>query len=227
VLRRSVAIALTKIGETSGWTLGHAYIANGVRLISTSIWYGSESELGICAFLPKPVRRKELLWAAGALLSPQSIPPKSVKAPADEAASANGEVHILLAEDNRVNQAVASRLLAKLGCSLVVANNGHEAVELVTKQSFDLVLMDVQMPEMDGLGATKRIRDHEKSTHGHIPIIAMTAHAMESDHARCLEAGMDGYLTKPINPQELVAAIENALDQAARQRTRKGPLDSA
>jgi signal transduction histidine kinase/CheY-like chemotaxis protein len=179
-------------------------------------------DLGIYAFLPKPVRRKELLLAAGALLSPQSILPKSVKAPADEAVSAKGEVHILLAEDNRVNQAVASRLLAKLGCTLVVANNGHEAVELVTKQSFDLVLMDVQMPEMDGLGATKRIRDHEKSTHGHIPIIAMTAHAMESDHARCLEAGMDGYLTKPINPQELVAAIESALDQAARHRTRKG-----
>ena len=183
-------------------------------------------QLGIYSFLSKPARRKELLLAVGALLSRQSIPPKPINVSGEEVVSGKKGVRILLAEDNRVNQAVASRLLGKLGYTLTIANNGHEAMKLVKDRSFDLVLMDVQMPELDGLGATKRIREHERSTHGHIPIIAMTAHAMKSDHARCLEAGMDGYLTKPINPQELVAAIDSALDQAARQRTAKEPLDS-
>ena len=125
--------------------------------------------------------------------------------------TARRELRILLAEDNRVNQAVASRILAKLGHILVIANNGLEAIEQLKQQAFDLVLMDVQMPEMDGILATKVIREHEKSTHDHIPIIAMTAHAMTGDRARCLAAGMDGFLTKPISPEEVDAAILAAL----------------
>src|SRR6202034_2781480 len=120
---------------------------------------------------------------------------------------------ILLAEDNRVNQAVATRLLTKLGCTLVIANNGHEALDLLKRHPFDLVLMDVQMPEMDGLSATKQIREYEKSTHEHIPIIAMTAHVMKDDRTRCLVAGMDGYVTKPISSEEVEAAILAALDE--------------
>ena len=112
-----------------------------------------------------------------------------------------------------MNQAVASRLLARLGYTLVIANNGHEAIDLLKLQTFDLVLMDVQMPEMDGISATKRIREYEKSTHGHIPIIAMTAHVMKEDRTRCLAAGMDGYVTKPINSEEVEAAILTALDE--------------
>jgi signal transduction histidine kinase/DNA-binding response OmpR family regulator len=123
-------------------------------------------------------------------------------------------LRILLAEDNRVNQAVASRILAKLGHILVIANNGLEAIEQLKQQAFDLVLMDVQMPEMDGILATKVIREQEKSTHGHIPIIAMTAHAMTGDRARCLAAGMDGFVAKPINPEEVDAAILTALNDA-------------
>jgi CheY-like chemotaxis protein len=122
-------------------------------------------------------------------------------------------LRILLAEDNRVNQAVASRHLAKLGHTLVIANNGQEAIDLLQQQTFDLLLMDVQMPELDGFLATKRIREHEKSTHGHIPIIAMTAHAMKGDRARCLAAGMDGYVTKPLNPEEVAAAILTVLHE--------------
>jgi len=121
------------------------------------------------------------------------------------------ELRILLVEDNRVNQAVASRILAKLGHMFVIANNGLEAIERLKQQAFDLVLMDVQMPEMDGIQATKVIREHEKSTHDHIPIIAMTAYAMAGDRARCLAAGMDGYVTKPINPEEVDAAILTAM----------------
>jgi signal transduction histidine kinase/DNA-binding response OmpR family regulator len=130
--------------------------------------------------------------------------------------TARRELHILLAEDNRVNQAVASRILAKLGHILVIANNGLEAIEQLKQQAFDLVLMDVQMPEMDGILATKVIREHEKSTHDHIPIIAMTAHAMTGDRARCLAAGMDGFVTKPINPEEVDAAILAALNDTSR-----------
>ncbi len=133
---------------------------------------------------------------------------------AREFTSRSREVHILLAEDNRVNQAVASRLLANLGYTLVIANNGHEAIDLLKQQTFDLVLMDVQMPDMDGISATKRIREYEKSIHGHIPIIAMTAHVMKEDRMRCLAAGMDGYVTKPINSDEVEAAILTALDEA-------------
>jgi signal transduction histidine kinase/DNA-binding NarL/FixJ family response regulator len=125
--------------------------------------------------------------------------------------SPNRSFRILLAEDNRVNQAVASGLLAKLGHTLVIANNGREAIDLLKQQTFDLVLMDVQMPEMDGITATKRIREREKSTHAHLPIIAMTAHAMKGDRTRCLAAGMDGYVTKPINPEEVATAILTAL----------------
>ena len=119
----------------------------------------------------------------------------------------------MLAEDNRVNQAVASRLLAKLGHTPVIANNGREALDLLEQDTFDVVLMDVQMPEMDGILATKSIRALEKSTHRHrhIPIIAMTAHAMKGDRARCIAAGMDGYVTKPINLEEVTAAILAAL----------------
>jgi signal transduction histidine kinase/ActR/RegA family two-component response regulator len=125
--------------------------------------------------------------------------------------SSRRELHILLVEDNRVNQAVASRILAKLGHIFVIANNGLEAIEQLKQQAFDLVLMDVQMPEMDGIQATKVIREHEKSTHDHIPIIAMTAYAMAGDRARCLAAGMDGYVAKPINPEEVDAAILTAM----------------
>jgi two-component system sensor histidine kinase/response regulator len=170
-------------------------------------------QLGIGSFLSKPVRRKELLAAIVALLRRQTTPQGSTEVVAREFTSRSREVRILLAEDNRVNQAVASRLLAKLGYTLVIANNGQEAIDLLKQQTFDLVLMDVQMPEMDGISATKRIREYEKSTHGHIPIIAMTAHVMKEDRARCLAAGMDGYVTKPISSEEVEAAILTALDE--------------
>jgi signal transduction histidine kinase/DNA-binding response OmpR family regulator/ligand-binding sensor domain-containing protein len=168
-------------------------------------------QLGIASFLSKPVRRKELLSAILAVLGRQPTPPASTKVLPRKIPSHSRVFRILLAEDNRVNQAVASRLLAKLGYTLVIANNGRDALDLLKQQTFDLVLMDIQMPEMDGIVATQRIREHERSTHVHIPIIAMTAHAMKGDRTRCLAAGMDGYITKPINVDELEAAILTAL----------------
>jgi two-component system, sensor histidine kinase and response regulator len=102
-----------------------------------------------------------------------------------------------------VNQLLATRLLQKRGHHVTVAANGREVLAAVHGESYDLVLMDVQMPEIDGIEATVTIRKNEQSTGNHLPVIALTAHAMKGDRARCLEAGMDGYLSKPIRPQEL------------------------
>ena len=131
-------------------------------------------------------------------------------------------LHILLAEDNHVNQIVAIRTLEKQGHSVVVANNGLEALSLLDQQSFDLVLMDIQMPEMDGLTATKTIRESERQGGSRIPIIAMTAHAMKGDRERCLESGMDGYVSKPISGKALEEAITSAVEGSVATRTRSG-----
>lgn len=118
-------------------------------------------------------------------------------------------MRVLLAEDNPVNQKVAVGLLSKRGHAVVVAGNGRDALEALTRQPFDLVLMDVQMPVMGGFEATAAIRERERATGSHIRIVAMTAHAMTGDRARCLAAGMDDYMAKPVNPKELFAMVEN------------------
>jgi CheY-like chemotaxis protein len=127
--------------------------------------------------------------------------------PAPSAAS----LRILLAEDSPVNQRLASALLTKRGHHVAIAGNGREAIDLLERQPFDVVLMDVQMPEVDGLEATRAIRAREQGRGGHVPIVAMTAHAMPGDREKCLEAGMDRYLTKPIQPALLHAAIAEAV----------------
>jgi CheY-like chemotaxis protein len=122
----------------------------------------------------------------------------------------------LLAEDSLVNQKLALSLLGKHGHTVTVANNGREAVAAVKNDNYDLVLMDVQMPEMDGLEATGVIRAVEKQTGGHLPIIAMTAHAMKGDRETCLEAGMDEYVSKPIRPRQLFDTLEKVLRASGR-----------
>jgi CheY-like chemotaxis protein len=130
------------------------------------------------------------------------------------AGDAPHSLRILLAEDNPVNQMLATRLLEKHGHRVALARNGREALEQIAAQAFDVVLMDVQMPELDGFEATAAIREREKTTGGHLPIVAMTAHAMQSDHQRCLAAGMDGYVSKPININQLVSVVESVLRTA-------------
>jgi CheY-like chemotaxis protein len=134
---------------------------------------------------------------------------------------------VLLAEDNPANQILAARLLEKHGCKVAIAANGREALAALKKagpQGFDLVLMDVQMPEMGGFEAAAAIRQQETATGGHLPIIALTADAMKGDRERCLAAGMDDHLSKPIQPEELFATIER---MAAQQRRTPPVMDEA
>ena len=168
-------------------------------------------ELGLFAYLVKPVRQNELRDSIARALDrrdPESalktIPPALER----RAPKSGTALNVLLAEDNTVNQRLASRLLEKRGHSVTVANNGQEALNLLERTSYDLVFMDVQMPLLDGLEATRLIRDREKGTGSHQPIVALTAHAVKGDEERCREAGMDGYLAKPIRPQELDAVLD-------------------
>jgi CheY-like chemotaxis protein len=122
-------------------------------------------------------------------------------------------LRVLLVEDNAVNQKVATRLLEKRGHQVAVTSNGREALAALEKDTYDVVLMDMQMPEMDGFEATRTIRAMEKGTALHQQIIALTAHALTSDRERCMEAGTDDYLTKPIRPRELDELLESCLQR--------------
>jgi len=191
-------------------------------------------KLGIDVYLIKPIRKAELLEAILAALA---------KAPGKEGATLitrhtlrenRRKLQILLAEDNAVNQRLASLLLEKRGHIVTIASNGREALALVKESRFDLVLMDVQMPEMDGFEATARVRKEEAATGTHLPIVAMTAHAMEGDRERCLAAGMDGYIAKPLHAEDLIEAVEKlgqppAIAEVAKMAKHRGqePIDTA
>jgi len=172
-------------------------------------------ELNIAAYLTKPVGRTDLQSALLNVLGRKSeggefaplVTRHSLREERPEA-RLQSSLRILLAEDNPVNQQLAMRLLQKRGHHVVVVENGRKAVAALENGNFDLVLMDVQMPDMDGFETTAAIRRREHSTGNHLPIIAMTAHAMKGDEERCREAGMDGYLSKPVRACELFATIE-------------------
>ncbi len=167
-------------------------------------------QLGVTSYLFKPVRRAELLSAILAVVD--HTVPSSLGTLSNKEAEPRGKgLHILVAEDNPVNQCVATRTLEKMGHSVVVANNGCEALSQLTSQAFDLVLMDIQMPELDGIAATMRLREMERLSSTHMPVVAMTAHAMRGDRERCIEAGMDGYVSKPVSAAQLRAAIALAV----------------
>jgi two-component system, sensor histidine kinase and response regulator len=164
-------------------------------------------ELGIDSYLIKPVTRSDLLSALSKALAPEA---ERARALLRRAPASNGRYRILLAEDNLVNQKLAVGLLEKMGHQVVVAQSGTELLALLQQERFDLVLMDVQMPEMDGLAATREIRRREQGRQ-HIPVIAMTAHAMKGDRESCIAAGMDGYIAKPISRAELQEVIDQAM----------------
>jgi len=183
-----------------GTGLGLAISSRLVEMMNGRLWVESEAGKGSVFHFTVTLTRSR-----GATVVP---PPRDGETPRFAEAGRHRCLRILLAEDNLVNQKLASRLLEKRGHRVVVTGDGGEALAALEKQVFDVVLMDVQMPKMDGFEATAIIRSGEKTTGKHIPIIAMTAHAMKGDRERCLEVGMDGYVSKPIQPEELFRAVE-------------------
>jgi CheY-like chemotaxis protein len=161
--------------------------------------------LGISSYLLKPIIPTELRDAIQLTLSRdrEGPPTESTLVTRHSLREAWGSLRVLLAEDNQVNQRLAVHILERLGHQVQVARNGAEAVSLFEQSPFDLVLMDIQMPEMGGEEATRRIREIEAKRGGHIPIVAMTAHAMKGDRERFLESGMDEYVSKPISQERL------------------------
>ncbi|HEV3384452.1 MAG TPA: response regulator [Gemmata sp.] len=187
-------------------------------------------EIGLAAYLVKPVKMVELqrviAWALGQDNSAgkpglSKIGTKKHITPQDASALNMRSLRILLAEDNAVNQRVAVRLLQAYGHTVTVANHGGEAVAAMDREHFDLVLMDVQMPEMDGFEATRVIREKEADKSRHTPIVAMTAHAMKGDRERCLAAGLDEYLSKPVQRDELLRVLHWVANEQGFKRTLK------
>ncbi|MDD8025929.1 MAG: two-component regulator propeller domain-containing protein [Acidobacteriota bacterium] len=192
-----------------------------IMMLSSSGFRGDSArcrQLGLAAYLTKPVKQSQLLDAimlalgtpsdksAGAsLITRHTLIPSHVR------------YSILLAEDNIINQKLAVRILENRGHKVTVAGNGREALEVLEKGSFDVVLMDVQMPEMDGFQATAAIRAKEKDGKGHLPIVAMTAHAMAGDREKCLMAGMDDYVAKPLKPVDLFQTLERVVESRGRE----------
>jgi two-component system sensor histidine kinase/response regulator len=166
-------------------------------------------ELGVASYLTKPVRQSILLEAVLAVLAGSDLPvDHKVLVTRHTINEARRLLRVLLAEDNPVNRRLVTALLGKRGHTVVSVGNGREAVAAIAGSHFDIVLMDVQMPEMDGLEAAAAVRKAEADTGGHIPIIALTAHAMKGDREACLAAGMDEYLSKPVNATELFSRID-------------------
>jgi CheY-like chemotaxis protein len=178
--------------------------------------------LGLTGYLTKPVKQADLWRALLRALDAPAVNEPGRRVPALQPAAQR--LRILVAEDNPMNQALATRLLTKQGHAVIVACNGREALAALERASFDLVLMDVQMPEMDGLDAAAAIRKAEEGTGAHVPIIAMTAYAMTGDRERCLAAGMDAYIAKPIRADELFTAIgQLTMTPAAASVEANGP----
>jgi signal transduction histidine kinase/DNA-binding response OmpR family regulator len=180
------------------------------------------NELGVAAYLLKPIRQCELrdaiTRALGARHQEGAIQ-LITRYTLQDAHDPSATLRVLLAEDNAVNQLLATRLLEKRGHRVTVTANGREALDAFEKGAYDLVLMDLQMPEMDGFQATAAIREREKHNGAHLHVVALTAHAMKGDRERCLAAGMDGYLTKPIRPRELYDLLESYLARRNRVGT--------
>jgi two-component system, sensor histidine kinase and response regulator len=179
-------------------------------------------EIGISAYLIKPITQSDLfdrivqVLARGGATTTDVRPAKSTVATSSPNVT---PLRVLLAEDNTVNQILATRLLEKHGHHVIVANNGVEALRDLQRTEIDVVLMDIQMPELGGLETTAEIRRRERGTTRHLPIIAMTAHAMKGDRERCLAAGMDGYVAKPIQIRELLESIAKLIPSAATTST--------
>jgi signal transduction histidine kinase/ligand-binding sensor domain-containing protein/DNA-binding response OmpR family regulator len=206
----------SRMPEMDGFTLAGQLAGRGEKvavlmMLSSDDYNASVQrcrELGINSYLIKPIKPCELLQAIGEMLAPTA---KQTTRRSLEDKPLLPRLSVLVAEDNVVNQRLAVRLLEKMGHRIVVAQNGAEALTAAKNESFDLILMDVQMPEVDGLAATQEIRRWEQGHRSHVPIIAMTAHTMQGDRENCVAAGMDGYIAKPLEYGELQRTIEEVM----------------
>jgi len=178
--------------------------------------YDRADDVPVNGYLVKPIAQHALLDAIRRVIGARVTPDKEPLAPAVTPMRAARRLRVLVAEDNPVNQKLAQHLLERRGHTPILVTNGHDAVDAVREQQFDLVLMDLQMPEMDGFEATHSIRARERETGvARIPIVALTAHAMHGDRQRCLDADMDGYVAKPIKPVELFEVIDRVMAAAS------------
>jgi len=181
-------------------------------------------QLGIAVHLTKPIRQFELLEALHQILGTYRLVQPAVHQPVEnEAIRPRAGLRVLLAEDNAVNQKLAVRILEKWGHSVRVVSNGKLAVEAIAAEKFDVVFMDLQMPEMGGFEATAIIRQREASSRSPIAIIAMTAHAMKGDREKCLSAGMDGYVSKPLSPKEIADVLQSVVPGSGDANRQYGP----
>ncbi len=220
-------------GETLGRAIKRDPALNGTRLIMLTSVGGRGNaarfaEAGFDAYLTKPIKQSSLYDCLAVVLGAADAPPSSLAPPIltqhTVADTVRGDVAILLAEDNPMNQEVARRILLKFGYRPIIVDNGRAAVDRYTSGEFDLILMDLQMPELGGFEATALIREFDAKSGRHVPIVAMTAHAMKGERERCIEAGMDDYVSKPIDGEVLRATIEKWTKNILRARR---PAESA
>ncbi len=229
-----LAILDMQMPEMDGEAVGRAIkadpmISSTVLVLMTSLGWRGDAErckdIGFAAYLCKPIRQSRLYDALVEVMTrvvpdqdeePRLVPDLVTKYSVRE--RKKGDLRILLVEDNPVNQRVATLILERGGYQVDVANNGREAMEILEGSCYDLIFMDLQMPEMGGLQATRAIREREGSTGEHTPIIAMTAHTMKGDREECLRAGMDDYISKPIQSQEVFDAIHRWTDREDQER---------
>jgi two-component system sensor histidine kinase/response regulator len=232
-----IAIVDAQMPEVDGFTLirnikeNPALAATTIILLSSIGHPGKRDDArraGTAAFLSKPVQQSELLDTILKITAGRADPSHSPdpSAAAKPKPSAGRGIRVLLAEDNAINSRLAARLIEKQGCTALPATTGHEVLDLLSRESVDLVLMDVQMPELDGLEATRRIREREKTSGGHLPIVVLTAHAMKGDRERCIAAGADDYLAKPIEPAGLATMLDRYLYPSPAAGVTQDPADN-
>jgi signal transduction histidine kinase/DNA-binding response OmpR family regulator len=226
--RHDLVLLDMQMPEISGLDVARAVQGDaglaGVPMVLLTSWLeanlgGAAREVGVAACLPKPVRPRRMLDTLLRVIGPAAPAPSPAGRPAPRSPSAdrravNARARVLAAEDNAVNKKLISRLLEKEGYQADIVTNGAEALAAATRERYDLVLMDCQMPEMDGYEATMAIRVAEAGTARRVPIIALTASAMEKDRERCLAAGMDDHLTKPVKAEDLRAMLERWIPAA-------------